>query len=135
PFFLERAPTAFSEEDDSKDLSIAHASYVACREYRADAIVVFTESGSTARILSKFQPSVPIFALTPHPKTLRRLQLVWGTEPVPIPAEKNVADMLAAGEKSLRDFGLVKPGDKVIITAGTVRAAGGTDMVKVSVIG
>jgi pyruvate kinase len=135
PFFQERRARAFSEEDDSKDLSIAHAAYVACREFKADALVVYTESGSTARILSKFQPEVPIFALTPHAATLRRLQLVWGTEPIRIPFEKSVSDMIRAGEKTLLERSRVRPGDKIIITAGAVQVAGGTDMVKVSTVG
>jgi pyruvate kinase len=96
---------------------------------------VFTESGKTARILSKFKPQVPIYALTPHPETVRSLALVWGAVPIRIPSVDTVGEMIDAGEKVLLEQGWVRRGDKVIITAGSVQVAGGTDMLKVCRIG
>ncbi|MHC5079058.1 MAG: pyruvate kinase [Planctomycetota bacterium] len=135
PFFREKATRSISDEDDSRDLSIAHAAFVAYREYRAEALIVFTESGKTARILSKFKPDVPLFALTPHAETLRRLALVWGVTPVRIPETANVGEMITSGQQALLSSGILRGGEKVIITAGATRVAGGTDMLKVCRIG
>ncbi|MCU0723818.1 MAG: pyruvate kinase, partial [Planctomycetes bacterium] len=135
PFFLEREQWSYSEDDDTRGLSIAHAAVVACREYKADAIVAFSESGKTAILLSKFKPKVPIFACTPRPATVRRMGLTWGTEPVQVSFGRSTDEMIAAGERALLERGLLKPGAKVIVTAGTVTAAGGTDMMKVLRVG
>jgi pyruvate kinase len=135
PFFLERDEWAYSNDDDSRGLSISHAAVVACREYKAEAIVAFSESGKTAILLSKFKPKVPIFACTPHAATMRRMGMAWGTEPVQVPFGRSTDEMIAAGERVLLEKRLLQPGAKVIVTAGTLTAAGGTDMMKVLRLG
>ncbi len=134
-FFSGREATPYSEEDDSESLSIAHAAFTACREYHAEAVVVFTESGATARVLSKFKPDVPLIAMTPLEETARRLSLVWGAVPVLTRFESSLSDTIRNAEKSLLESGLLGAGAKVVLTAGAVTAAGGTDMLKVGRLG
>jgi pyruvate kinase len=108
----------------------------AAEDVRAKAIVVYTESGSTARLLSSQRPAVPILALSPHLQTVRQLRLVWGVYPRLMPSVTRLAEMLALGEKILVDADQVSPGDAVVVVSGTKAAnRGGTNMMKVHRVG
>jgi pyruvate kinase len=116
--------------------AVARAASRAAEDLRAKAIVVYTESGSTARLLSSQRPSVPIFALSPERVTVRRLQLCWGVFPSRMPRVERMADMLSLGERVLVGAGQVERGDRVVVVSGS-RAAhrGGTNTMKVLTIG
>jgi pyruvate kinase len=110
-------------------------SYNACHTaYRlgAVAIVAYTQSGSTAKRVSKYRPRVPILALTPSSDICRKLILCWGVYPVKIPTPSTLEQMFATASTLTKDLGLAKPGDLIVITAGIPAGqAGTTNMLKV----
>jgi pyruvate kinase len=101
----------------------------------AAAIVAFTQTGSTARLISMCRTSVPLFAATPLVATARRCSLYWGVHPVLISPVQNTDEMIANVTNTMKAMGAVKPGDVIVITAGTpVGQAGTTDTVKLQTI-
>ncbi len=118
------------------DEAVARAASRAAEDVNAKAIVVYTESGSTARMLSSQRPTVPILALSPEAVTVRRLCLCWGVTPARMPRVDRMAEMFALGEELLVRSGQVEAGDRVVVVSGT-RAAnrGGTNMMKILTVG
>src|SRR5690625_2879406 len=102
----------------------------------ASAIITPTESGYTARMISKYRPKMPIVAVTSSETVLRQLSLVWGVFGTMGRETGTTDEMLeVAVEKGLHS-GLVKHGSKVVITAGVpVGESGTTNLMKVHVIG
>ncbi|MGP4062563.1 pyruvate kinase [Halobacillus sp. H74] len=102
----------------------------------AAAIVTPTESGHTARMISKYRPKAPIVAITSDDEVNRKLSLVWGVYAVMGPRSYSTDDMLdVAVDRSLAS-GLAIRGDRVIITGGVpVGESGTTNLMKVHVIG
>lgn len=98
------------------------ASDAACRAARslqAKAIVVFTESGSTARLISQDRPDVPILALTPWEETRRRMALYWGVVPLVIQRRETLEETVQEMEGLLLAEGWVKAGDTLVVISGT----------------
>ena len=110
-------------------------SYDACQtgqQLNASLIVAFTESGSTARRVSKYRPKPPILALTSSELVQRRLTLQWGVTPVTIPSIESVDDFFAIGEKKAMEVAGVEPGSLVILVAGLpIGVPGGTNLLRV----
>lgn len=102
----------------------------------AAAVVTSTESGYTARMVSKYRPGVPIIAVTPNARTMRRLQLTWGVYPLLGQRTKNTDDMIETAVNCGLQAGLLKEGDLTVITAGVpVGVPGTTNLIKVHVVG
>ncbi|RKP54956.1 pyruvate kinase [Cohnella endophytica] len=102
----------------------------------AKAIVTSTESGYTARMISKYKPKSPIIAVTPVDQVLRRLQLVWGVNPVKGVSATTTDEMFEIAVKGAIDSGLVRLGDTIIITAGVpVGRSGTTNLIKIHNVG
>jgi pyruvate kinase len=98
-------------------------------------IVVFTESGATARIVSAYRPRVPIAAITSHEDVYRRLAVCWGVVPLRSSFAATTTDeMMVRGEALLKARGLARPGDTVLMIAGHTRAAGATNMLRVHTV-
>jgi pyruvate kinase len=105
------------------------------RQLNAAAILPLTKSGSTARNVSKFRPSTPILAITPDVNVARRLQLVWGVNPLVIEEEATSNGTFHVAMDEAREQGLLREGDLVIETAGTLSGvSGSTNLVKVSIV-
>ncbi|MGX4669891.1 pyruvate kinase [Cerasibacillus sp. JNUCC 74] len=100
------------------------------------AIITPTESGHTARMISKYRPHAPILAVTFSERVNRRLSLVWGVHAVTCKRAGSTDEMLdIAVERGLQS-GMVERGNRVIITAGVpVGESGTTNLMKVHVIG
>ncbi|NOZ23173.1 MAG: pyruvate kinase [Planctomycetes bacterium] len=111
------------------------AAYIAAMELGAKAIIAFTESGSTARLLARHRPNATIVAYTPSAKVARRLALLWGTRPYVIGHEATTDDLIAAADERLVKDGLVKKGDTVVMVAGTTSYRGATNTMKVHCVG
>jgi pyruvate kinase len=111
---------------------VCHAS----RELHMRWIVVFTHSGFTARLISRYRPMVPIAAFSPESETRRRLALVWGVAPLEIPNLRKVDQLAEISEKRLLGEKLVRKGDVIAIVAGTpMGVRGTTNFMKFHVIG
>src|SRR5579863_6276757 len=111
---------------------ICHAS----EELNMKVIAVFTETGSTGRLISKHRPRPPIIAFSTIQETRRRLSLYWGVMPRTISEVRDIEELVQAAEKRLLEERLVKNGDIVGIVAGTPLFVGGTtNFMKFHVIG
>jgi pyruvate kinase len=109
---------------------------VASDELPMKLIAVFTESGSTARLISKYRPRRPVVAFSPNQDTRREISLLWGVMSRRTPLVRDVEDMAAAAERRLLEERLVRKGDVVGIVAGTPFGVGGTtNLMKFHVIG
>ncbi len=82
------------------------------------AIAVFTQSGRTARLLSKIRPEAPILAFTPDPHTYARMNLYWGVRPHLVPHVKTIEAMLGAVEAAILTSQQVQPGQQVVLICG-----------------
>jgi pyruvate kinase len=101
-------------------------------ELNLKAIAVFTQSGSSARLVSKFRPRVPVFAFSPFPEILRRAALYWGVTPIGMPRVESTDRMVEGAERLLRARGAVQPGDLIAVVAGTpIARRGTTNLLKV----
>jgi|SRR5579862_5614469 len=111
---------------------VCHAS----RELHLKWIVVFTHSGFTARLISRYRPLVPIAAFAPEPETRRRMALLWGVAPLEIANLRKVEQLAEISEKRLLKEKLVRKGDVIAIVAGTpMGVRGTTNFMKFHVIG
>jgi pyruvate kinase len=116
--------------------AISQASAQTAMGLGAAAIVTSTESGYTARMLSKYRPQVPIIAVTPNYKTMRRLQLTWGVFPLQGPRTRSTDDMIDSAVRSALEAKFLSEGDLIVITAGVpVGIPGTTNLIKVHVVG
>jgi pyruvate kinase len=88
------------------------------RQTGAKAIVAPTESGFTARQMSRFRPFQPILAPTPRMATVRRLTLFWGVYPRLVEVRGSIEEMFATAREVASQEGLLGPGDMVVVTAG-----------------
>lgn len=100
------------------------------------AIVAFTESGSTARLISKYRPHADIFAYTPIEETYRRMALYSGVTPLRFTRVAATDEMITYAEQNLVELGIVKPGDSVVMAAGIPpNRAAATNLMKLHLIG
>ena len=111
--------------------AIAHAA----RDLDMRAIVAFTDSGATARMLSKYRPLPRIYAFTQHAAVCNRMNLLWGVTPVCCPAELTVKDMGEVADAELKRLGVVREGDVFGLIAGTSQTAGATNFLRLMTAG
>jgi pyruvate kinase len=101
---------------------VCHAS----KELHMKLIAVFTHSGFTARLISRYRPLVPIVAFSPEEETRRRMSLIWGVTSRHIPDVRKIDGLAAIAEKRLLEERLVRKGDVIGIVAGTPMGIRGT---------
>ena len=117
------------------DAMSAAASHIA-REIGARFIATFTQSGMTARVLSKHRPDVPIIAFTPEAEVENQMALFWGVLPKKLPPIETTDELINQLEKSLLAGRLAKRGDVVIILSGApISRWGETNLMKLHRIG
>ena len=98
-------------------------------------LVLFTWSGLSARIASKFRPVTPFFALAPTQAVCDRLAMVWGAQPVRVSTAQNTDELISMGERELLKRGLIAPGDEVVVVAGSSTMKGANNLLKLLVVG
>ena len=112
--------------------SLARVAATVAEELDCRLIVAFTESGSTARLVSSFRPGAPIVAITRHETNYRELALWWGVVPLYSGALENTTDdMVLRAQALLKERGLVREGDTILMLAGQSHTAGATNMLRV----
>ncbi|HDP36834.1 MAG TPA: pyruvate kinase [Candidatus Atribacteria bacterium] len=115
--------------------AISHATCQVALDLKAKAIITFTFSGSTARMVSRYRPPIPIIAASTRDSTVRKLALSWGVYPFKSDELENTDDMIEKSKKVALATGLVKKGDKIIITAGIpFKIPGTTNLLKVETL-
>ncbi|MES2856116.1 MAG: pyruvate kinase [Bdellovibrionota bacterium] len=116
--------------------AIGAAASLTALKLNASAIVCLTTSGRTASIISSFRPKARIIAVTHILPTLNRLELVWGIQGLVIKPYTSSDDAMHQIEEMLIQYGLVKTGDKVVLTLGVpVLERGKTNALRVYTIG
>ncbi len=110
--------------------SIAHAA----EDLPMGAIAIFTETGNTARMISKYRPKVPIYAFTHAEPVVRRMNLYWGVHPVRCRQAHSAQEMVTLAEQDLVRRGVLKPKDVLGVVAGTRQASGSTNLMRLHVV-
>lgn len=110
--------------------SVAHAA----EDLEMRAIVVYTESGNTARLISKYRPNAEVYGFTHVPAVCNRMNLLWGVHPVKCAPARSSEDMVREAERELLSCGAVKPGDVIAVAAGTRMASGSTNFLRLHVV-
>ncbi|UWZ84942.1 pyruvate kinase [Occallatibacter riparius] len=115
--------------------TICEATAHAAEDLDLRGIALFTETGATARQLSKYHPSTPIFGLSPNEITINRLNLLWGTVPIRCPKATATEAMVDLAETLLEQHGFVRPREVIAIVAGTRTKSGSTNFLRLHVLG
>ena len=116
--------------------AISYATCTTALQLHAAAIISVTQSGQTAKMISRFRPSCPIIATTSKPRVQRQMCLSWGVVPLLVGEASSIEEMFETGVKKALEIKLVKQGDIVVITAGgPAGVAGTTNLLKVQTVG
>lgn len=110
--------------------SVCQAAYYSTKQLDAALIVVFTESGYTAQMISNYRPLARILALSGNKDALSRMALIWGITPSHITKKIKLVENLTELETYLKKKDFVKSGDNIVIIAGSSLEEGGTDMLR-----
>ena len=110
--------------------SIAHAA----EDLPMGAIAVFTETGNTARMISKYRPQAPIYAFTANSTVAQRTNLYWGAHPMKCAQALSSDRMVQVAEKELLDRRPLKPGDVLGVVAGTRQSSGSTNFMRLHTV-
>ena len=114
--------------------AMAKAAAAVAHGISARAIVAFTETGASALRVSKQRPTAAVIAASPHPATLRRTALYAGVRAVEVPAAADTDQLIDIAIAAARRCRLVRPGDRVVVVAGTpIGQSGLTNLIRVAV--
>jgi pyruvate kinase len=115
--------------------AITGAAWRAAMEEKAVAIVACTRSGMTARAISRFRPPMPIVAITPSDATARQLRSSWGVQEIYVSPAQDIDELCDVAITRLKHSGLAKPGDPVVIMAGSTEGGAQiTDTVRMLIV-
>jgi len=106
------------EVDRNIEEIVAHSACSSAVDIGAKAIVAYTNSGATARYISKYHPPVPVVAMTPNEKISRQLAMSWGVWPIVVSSYSHAVEMVEQADATVKRIGLAKPGDIIVIVAG-----------------
>ena len=107
----------------------------AAEDLDVGAIAIFTESGATARLLSKYRPDPPIYALSPHEEVINRSMLLWGTYPIQCQRFPDTDRLVLMAETILQERGYIRTRQVVGIVAGTRTLSGATNFMRLHMVG
>jgi pyruvate kinase len=110
--------------------SIAHAA----EDLPMGAIAIFTETGNTARMISKYRPQTPIYAFTPNRTVAQRTHLYWGAQPMMCTPGLLAEEMVQIAERELLACHVLKPGDVLGVVAGTRQLSGSTNFMRLHTV-
>ena len=132
---LGKVPAVLSEPT-TISAAIARAAARVAGTVGASAIVAFTQSGDTARLLAEHRSPIPLLAFTPTPDVRSQLALVWGVETFLVPTVTHTDEMVRQVERAMLDLGRMQAGELVTIVAGSPPStAGSTNALRVHRLG
>lgn len=111
--------------------AVAQASITMANHLNAAAIIALTETGFTSRLISKYRPDCPILAITSSASVVRRLSMNWGVQAMLHEGEGTDEDRIRFATTQAKERGFARSGDIMIVTAGSSRQAGSTDLIRV----
>tara|TARA_B100000214_G_scaffold195731_1_gene141609 strand:+ start:145 stop:1557 length:1413 start_codon:yes stop_codon:yes gene_type:complete len=106
--------------------AISHASCSVSRDMGINILVTMTHSGSTAKMIARYRPSANIIAMTPFKRICRQLLIVWGVKPILVKEYNSTDDIPGIIDTALKEHGLIKKGEKFIVTGGVPVGKPGT---------
>ncbi|MEO1784268.1 pyruvate kinase [Thermodesulfobium sp. 4217-1] len=116
--------------------AISHATVQISHELDAAAIISITQSGYTAKMVSKYRPNAFIIGVSSDIKMVRKMKLIWGVYPIICSRTNNIEEMVLEAISRSNATKLINEGDLIVITAGVpIGATGTTNMVRVHVVG
>lgn len=116
--------------------AIAEAAGQVAADTKAAAIVAFTQSGFSAKLIARSRPQTRIYAFTPHRRVQRRLCAHWGLEPRHAAYLERTQDMIEVVEQQLLEEGIVRAGDSLVFLAGMPsNRPGTTNMLRLHTVG
>ncbi len=125
-------PITTGADKDAVADGLCHAVAVLARTARLDAIVACTTSGTTARLIARYRPRIPIFSVSPDPATVRELCLTWGVRPVETVRYKMVETMVAKTIELLRARRCIRSGNRIALLAGLpIATTGVTNLLRI----
>ena len=114
----------------------AHAACLTARDVNAAAIVTVSESGTTARLLSKYRPQQPIIACVMREQVQRQLSLSWGITPLMMSLAHSTDELIEMSTALAKENGYLHNGELAVVTAGVpVGVSGSTNMIKIHMVG
>ena len=113
---------------------ISHSAVNASFLQKIKSIVVFTNSGESARMVSRFRPSSTILGATPDEKVFRQLELSWGVLPVLTPVYNSTDEMFSIANSFVKNLNLAHVNDLIVITCGTPKQPGCTNLIKIEYV-
>jgi pyruvate kinase len=123
------------EQDVGVGRVVAQAACQVAKDVKATTLVVYSISGASIQLVSKYRPGVPLLGLTPSEATRRRTALMWGTEAVLVPMKGASVDLTTTAERVLVDGNWAERGDFVVIVSGLPGGQGGTNRIMVHRVG
>ena len=114
----------------------AHAACLTAKDVNAAAIVTVSESGTTARLLSKYRPQQPIIACVMKEQVQRQLSLIWGITSLMMPLAHSTDELIEMSTALAKENGFLHNGELAVVTAGVpVGISGTTNMIKIHMVG
>ena len=114
----------------------AHAACLTAKDVNAAAIVTVSESGTTARLLSKYRPQQPIIACVMNEQVQRQLSLSWGITSLMMPLAHSTDELIEMSTALAKENGFLHNGELAVVTAGVpVGISGTTNMIKIHMVG
>ena len=130
------APLAENTGKISVSDATAHAACLTAKDVNAAAIVTVSESGNTARLLSKYRPEQPIIACVMKEQVQRQLALSWGITPLMMPLAHSTDELIEMSTSLAKENGYLHNGELAVVTAGVpVGVSGTTNMSKIHMVG
>ena len=123
---LGQLPRLSEEAHGSTARALTSAAVTVAQYVDARQLIAFTETGRSARLVSRWRSSTPLLAFTPNPRVRSQLALVWGVETFLVPDVRHTDDMVVQVDKALLDIGRVRQGERVVIVAGVPPGIPGT---------
>ena len=130
------APLAENTGKISVSDATAHAACLTAKDVNAAAIVTVSESGTTARLLSKYRPQQPIIACVMKEQVQRQLSLSWGITSLMMPLAHSTDELIEMSTALAKENGFLHNGELAVVTAGVpVGISGTTNMIKIHMVG
>ena len=107
-------------------MAISQAACSVATHQNIEVLVTMTHSGSTARMAARYRSTARIVAMTPSKKICRQLSIVWGVSPILVDEYESADEIPVVANKVLKDNGLLKEGEKFVITGGVPVGVPGT---------
>lgn len=123
---LDRLPPLKDSPTGSTARALTHAAVGVAESMDASYLIAFTETGRSARLISRWRCNTPLLAFTPNPRVRSQLSLSWGVETFLVPQVRHTDDMVVQVDRALLEIGRATAGERVVIVAGVPPGVPGT---------